>query len=182
MKIQYLIICMFLVFGCDFQRRDIKQAITHWMGKKIVFSDSLQCKIYGKDTSAYLLNEHKYKIFHYVDTNGCSECQLKFYDWRRLQRQIDSLHADISIVFVVFAKHYVPIEVSQRLNKFGIPIFYDTSGKMGRMNDFSFNPKYKTFLLDSSNHVVGVGNPALNPQIWAFYQKIVQSSSSSTCP
>ena len=97
---RYLIICMFLVFSCDFQKREIRQAITHWMGKEIVFSDSLQCKIYGKDTSAYLLNKHKYKIFHYVDTNGCSECQLKFYDWGRLQRQIDSLSADISIVFV----------------------------------------------------------------------------------
>ncbi len=32
MKMRYLIICMFLVFGCDFQRREIKQA-THWMGK-----------------------------------------------------------------------------------------------------------------------------------------------------
>ncbi len=181
MKIVFYIACLFLI-SCSSKKKEIKQVLTYWMGKEIIFSDSLQCKIYGKDTSAFLLDRHKYKIFHYVDTNGCSECQLKFYDWECLQRQIDSLHADISIVFVVFAKHYVPIEVSQRLNKFGTPIFYDTSGKMGRINDFSFNPKYKTFLLDSSNHVVGVGNPALNSQIWAFYQKIVRSSSSSTCP
>ena len=42
MKMRYLIICIFLVFSCDFQRREIKQVITHWMGKEIVFSDSLR--------------------------------------------------------------------------------------------------------------------------------------------
>ena len=65
MKVVYLMFCLLAIMGCDFQKREIKQVITHWMGKKIVFSDSLQCKIYGKDTSAYFLNKHKYKIFYY---------------------------------------------------------------------------------------------------------------------
>lgn len=143
------------------------------MGKEIVFSDSLQCKICGKDTSAFSLAKHKYKIFHYVDTNGCGECQLKFYDWGCLQKQIDSLQADVAIIFTIFAKYYAPIEINQKLNKFNTPIFYDASGSMGRKNDFSLNPKYKTFLLDSSNHIVGIGNPATNPQIWELYKKII---------
>ena len=77
--------------------------------KEIVFPSNLTMKIYGKDTLDYSLLNHKYKILHYVDTNGCHECQLKFYEWQRLQKQIDSLQTDIAIVYVVFAKHYHPI-------------------------------------------------------------------------
>ena len=126
--------------------------------------------IYGKDTLDYSLLNHKYKLLHYVDTNGCHECQLKFYEWQRLQKQIDSLQTDIAIVYVVFAKHYHPVEVSQQLNRLGTPIIYDSLGIMDKQNNLSFNPRYKTFLLDSMNHVIGIGNPVTNKQVWEWYK------------
>ena len=118
--------------GCTSSKKEIKQVVEHWMGKEIVFPSNLTMKIYGKDTLDYSLLNHKYKILHYVDTNGCHECQLKFYEWQRLQKQIDSLQTDIAIVYVVFAKHYHPVEVSQQLNRFGTPIIYDSLGIMDK--------------------------------------------------
>ena len=76
----------------------------------------------------------------------------------------------IAIVYVVFAKHYHPVEVSQQLNRFGTPIIYDSLGIMDKQNNLSFNPRYKTFLLDSMNHVIGIGNPVTNKQVWEWYK------------
>ena len=104
--INFLLACLSITMGCTSSKKEIKQVVEHWMGKEIVFPSNLTMKIYGKDTFAYSLLNHKYKILHYVDTNGCHECQLKFYEWQRLQKQIDSLQTDIAIVYVVFAKHY----------------------------------------------------------------------------
>ena len=35
--------------------------------------------------------QKQFKIFTYVDTNGCTECQLKLYDWEILHKKLDSL-------------------------------------------------------------------------------------------
>ncbi len=169
--ITYLIIIILSLTNCHSSKQEIQKIVNHWAGKEIVFSDSLAMKLFGKDTCADLLSAHKYKILNYIDTTGCGECQLRFYDWKRLQHQIDSLKADVGIVYVIFAKHYTPIAVSQKINKFDLPVFYDSLGIMERKNNFSFSPQYKTFLLDSANRVVGIGNPATNSQIWELYKK-----------
>lgn len=165
----YFMLCIFI--SCNTSEQRIKKIVNHWAGKEIVFSDSLAMKIFGKDTCGDLLSAYKYKILNYIDTSGCGECQLKFYEWKKLQDKIDSLKADVGIVYVIFAKHYTPIAVSQKINKFDLPVFYDSLGIMERKNNFSFSPQYKTFLLDSANRVVGIGNPATNSQIWELYKK-----------
>ena len=103
--------------SCNTTERKIQKIVNYWTGKEIVFSDTLAMKIFGKDTCTDLLSSHQYKILNYIDTTGCSECQLKFYEWKKLQDEIDSLQADVSIVYVIFSKHYKPIEISQRINQ-----------------------------------------------------------------
>ena len=120
-NITYLIIIILSLTNCHSSKQEIQKIVNHWAGKEIVFSDSLAMKLFGKDTCADLLSAHKYKILNYIDTTGCGECQLRFYDWKRLQHQIDSLKADVGIVYVIFAKHYTPIAVSQKINKFYLP-------------------------------------------------------------
>ena len=161
--------------GYNSYKQEIKQVVKYWLNKEIIFSDSLSMKIYGKDTLDYSLLKHKYKIINYIDTNGCNECQLKFYEWKQLQKQIDSLHEDIGIIYIVFAKFYTPVKISQKLNQFNVPILYDSLGIMDRKNNFNLYPKYKTFLLDSTNHVIGIGNPIENPQIWELYKTIIHT-------
>lgn len=172
MKRYYLyILIFFLLSGCNSNRQKIQEIVNHWSGREIIFTDSLSMKIFGRDTCADIMAAHKYKILNYIDTSGCGECQLRFYDWRRIQYQIDSLQADVSIVYIVFVKDYMPIELSQKVNKFNIPILYDSLGIMERKNNFAFSPQYKTFLLDSANRVIGIGNPVTNAQIWELYKK-----------
>lgn len=170
-RYSFYILFFLLLLGCHSSKREIQKIVNHWTGKEIVFSDSLAMKIFGKDTCADLLSAHKYKILNYIDTTGCGECQLRFYDWRVIQHQIDSLKMNVSIVYILFVKDYMPIELSQKINKFDLPVFYDSLGIMERKNNFSFSPQYKTFLLDSTNRVVGIGNPATNSQIWELYKK-----------
>ena len=118
MKRYYLyILIFFLLSGCNSNRQKIQEIVNHWSGREIIFTDSLSMKIFGRDTCADIMAAHKYKILNYIDTSGCGECQLRFYDWRRIQYQIDSLQADVSIVYIVFVKDYMPIELSQKVNK-----------------------------------------------------------------
>lgn len=172
--ISYFVI-LFLFTACDLKKQELKELVKTWRNKEIIFPDDLKMKINGRDTVDEKLFAHKYKILNYVDTTGCNECMLKFYDWKLLKNQIDSLKLDVSILYVVFANKYRPVEVSQQLNKFNIPVFYDSLGIMGKQNKFPADPSFKTFLLDSSNRVIGIGNPVINKEIWKLYKDKIYS-------
>ncbi len=171
------IILLFFVIGCNPHKREIKQAMKYWMGREIIFPDScLAMNIFGKDTLLYAWFGQPYKIVHYVDTSGCNECQLKFYEWQQLRKRVDSLNPNIGIVYMVFAKNYTPVRISQKLNHFSTPVLYDSLGNIGRKNHFSLYPKYKTFLLDTHNQVIGIGNPVENERIWELYKMIIRQN------
>lgn len=169
MRVFYFILVSLFLFGCDSKKREMKQLVEYWRNKEIIFPDNLKTKIYGRDTLNDLLFTHKYKIFNYADTSGCSECMLKFYEWRQLKKEIDSLQLDVEIVYVIFSKHYREVEVSQILNKLDVPLLYDSLGYMMQQYSFSADPRYRTFLLDSDNRVVAIGSPVLNKKVWDLY-------------
>jgi hypothetical protein len=64
-------------------------------------------------------------------------------------------------------------------NGFRHPIFVDKENEIGKLNRFPSTPEYQCFLLDRSNKVIIVGNPALNPGIWTLFKKIITERQSS---
>lgn len=174
MKVLYFMLVSFLLASCNSKKSEMKQLVETWRNKEIIFPDKMKMKIYGRDTLDDL-STHKYKIFNYADTSGCSECMLKFFEWRQLKEEIDSLQLDVGLIYVIFSNHYREVEISQILNKFNVPIFYDSLGYMLQKYNFSTDPRYRTFLLDSNNRVVAIGNPVLNKKVWKLYCERIRS-------
>lgn len=173
MKKILLLIFLFLSLNCSNREKKIKDIVEYWNGREIIFTNNLMLKIIGKDTVIPNHLNSQYKILRYLDTNKCTECRLKLFDWKIFQKQIDSLKIDINFIFVIWSNRYEELEKLQQLNDFYIPIYYDTIGEMKKINKISQEDEFQTFLLDSNNHVLGIGDPVNNKAIWKLYKKIL---------
>lgn len=117
--------------------------------------------------------QKQFKIFTYVDTNGCTECQLKLYDWEILHKKLDSLNKNATILYIVHNKFPQYIESIKKRNNITFPFFIDEENKIGKINHLSSKLLYRTFLLDSMNKIILFGNPIQNEQIWNLYKQTI---------
>ena len=173
MQIHYILISMCLIFfsACQNRReKEIKQFIASWEGKEIILPSSWQNV---QDSLWEAAIQKQFKIFTYVDTNGCTECQLKLYDWEILHKKLDSLNKNATILYIVHNKFPQYIESIKKRNNITFPFFIDEENKIGKINHLSSKLLYRTFLLDSMNKIILFGNQIQNEQIWNLYKQTI---------
>jgi hypothetical protein len=61
-------------------------------------------------------------------------------------------------------------------------VYIDTSDQLNKLNKFPADVKYRCFLMDTTNKVLAIGNPAKNPKIWELYKKIITGELSDKPP
>ena len=118
----------------------------------------------GKDTILPNMLNHEFKILHYIDTIGCTNCHLQLFDWKLYMKELKSSSIDIALIFVVFTKNYEEFEIIQRNNHFFYPVIYDYNGLLNKKNQF---PTYPYPLHTYSSAVVSCSLP-YNRQIQSF--------------
>lgn len=81
----FILLYLISLSACQNRReKEIKQFIASWEGKEIILPSSWQNV---QDSLWEAAIQKQFKIFTYVDTNGCTECQLKLYDWEILHKK-----------------------------------------------------------------------------------------------
>ncbi len=151
-----------------------EQIVTEWVGKTIQFSPEVPLSIYGKDTVIDNLNATPYKILLYVDSTGCTSCKLKLYEWQKLIAEADSLvTGKLSFVFYFHPKNIDELIYMFRRDRFNYPVFIDHRNTIMKLNKLPEDAAFQCFLLDESNKVLSIGNPAMNPGVWKLYKKIM---------
>jgi hypothetical protein len=112
----------------------------------------------------------------YVDSVGCTGCRLKLSEWKKIMQESDTVFArkpEFVFFFQPKKKDEKELVFIFRQNGFLHPVFVDRENEFGKLNSFSSKPEYQCFLLDEDNKVIIVGNPSLNPGIWALFKKII---------
>lgn len=165
---------LFLLVACHSRKREIRDLVKAWQGKEIILPDTLSFKVQGRDTVCPDLLRARYKILNYIDTTGCTSCRSRFYDWTLLQKQTDSMQIDVTYFFIANLQEFEELETLLQINRCQVPCLYDTSGIISRLNQFPAQSHMQTFLLDSLNRVVLIGNPTENPKIRELYLKEIK--------
>lgn len=163
-------LCFLLLWSCNSKERKIRKIVEAWQGKEILFPPHFELKSFGRDTSLEAILGKEYKIFNYIDTNGCTECRLKLEGWQNLKAEADSLHLNVTFLFAAYVKNYEELEMFQYINRFEGIFIYDRNNRMDSLNHFPASPLFRTFLLDSENRVILVGNPVENERLWELYK------------
>ncbi len=173
MKIKYLVIIftVYTLTSCHFFGQDARMTLA-WYNREMILPSGLTCKMMGKDTVCTFQTK-KWKIFTYIDTIGCSTCNFRALDWKRIIHEADSITSNVTFIFYAHLKNYEEFEVYTGINRFNYPIFYDYEGKCDRQNHLPDDVFYQTFLLDENNKVQLIGKPIPDSKLWELYKKII---------
>jgi len=149
----------------------LKELVNSWVNREIILPTYLPFKIYGKDT--IVSTDFTYKIINYIDTNDCMSCNLKLYEWRQLRNEIKNNRT--GIIFIVHANNYDEFETLLRKNRADFLCIYDYDRDIQKLNNFPNKKSLQTFLLDSNNKVLLIGNPIYNEKLRKLYIKTLQN-------
>ena len=152
-------------------RMKIEEEVQKWQGKQLIMPNNHLMMNPGKYSIDPL--SKKLKIFTLVNAS-CGKCVEELIDWKKFMSQVDT--SQVGFVFLchsndrlMFLRHTDSLIV-----KLSYPYFYDPDKKLISMNSFSENPRYQTFLLDSGNKVILIGNPIYHEQIRCLYLRELQ--------
>ena len=167
-----LILILGFIF-CSKENSKVQEEASRWMGdtlelprvSQVLYKDSL----YRKQK---LINENpKLKVTTFI----WGECQSCVEDLKKWEHFFEFVHSkrDVEMFFYLniqeisfFIKNYYDN------NFFKYPLIIDKKLNYLTKNDLPFKNKvYQTFLLDSNNKVILVGNPIYNKKLMKLYKQ-----------
>jgi len=174
-----VIVCLIAIVTIACTKKTDKQAqaeniVSEWVGKTMIFDKKATVSVYGKDTILPDFGNTPFKILLYVDSTGCTSCRLKLFEWQKLIAEADTMFSNkLSFIFYFQPKNSDELIYIFRRDRFDHPVYIDPHNTLMNLNSLPEDPAFQCYLLDAQNKVLSIGNPALNPDIWKLYKKII---------
>ena len=167
-----------LLFGsCSSKTETV---VDQWLKKTVVIPNDLVYTRYGTDTLDFSTDLSDYTILMYVDTVGCTSCQLQLERWQDWIKYLkNSSPYNISFLFDFHPKDEEELLDLLQYYQFDVPVCIDREDCLNQTNKFPKESKYHTMLLDKEHRVVLIGNPVNNEQIADLYRKVLLPSDSN---
>ena len=177
MRFLNLLIVIILLISCkESEQEKIGRIVNEWNGKVISFPDSMCLTSYKNDTveTKYVRERSSYTILNYVDTIGCISCRLQPPRWKDMIEELDSIYPKkVNCLMVFYPKAKRKLIKHLRHNHFDYFVYIDEKDTINRINNFSDNENFCTFLLDKNDKIVAIGNPVLRPKVRELYYTII---------
>lgn len=170
----FFILLIILLSSCG--SKSEKQIIVERMiGKELVIPDKIVTKIMS-DTVNADIGFADYKIVCYIDSGGCTPCKMKLPIWKDIINELNS-QRNTTVAFLMIIGGGFDNKTDSTIAKISFPhrLAFDTSRSFMSQNSVLEDSDLYTFLLDSANCILAIGNPAENPKIRNLYKKILQS-------
>lgn len=173
MKIVYLFLVIPMLYGCSIDRHSDKyeSVVAEWQGKFIELQSIMTDVLTGDTISLY---DAEYIILTYVDSAGCSACNMKPQLWNEFFRSLNNI-SDAEILPLMIVCKSDKNEVSDLLKRYAYhyPVYLDKNDETNRKNSFPADPMLQTYLLDKDHKVVAIGNPTYSDGVADLYKSII---------
>lgn len=164
-----------LICSCNSSDSRHDAIVNEMIGIEMNFPEELQFQI--KDTPIdYDFESADFKIVTYIDSTGCSPCRLKLAEWDEIINDLKT-RENPSVNFLMILDKMDTTSISKMIEVYDFlhPVCYD-NGSFVRHNRLPNDELCQTFLLDSDNKIVAIGNPAMKSRIKDLYNKRIFSS------
>lgn len=169
---------LLVFYSCDRNKKEaIDSIVKKWMGKEILFPENSSFITYdNRDSVDFLSMKSDYRIVTYVNSETCFSCNLRLPFWKGFVMEVDSVSLDknIPVLFYFYPKNKSDLYALLERHKFIYPVCFDEEDSLNKLNHFPTDMAFQTFLLNSDNKVLAIGNP-INPKVKELYLKIIQS-------
>ena len=170
-KLLFAIFCLFasLCVSCSNGDRNAKE-IKRMLGRHIDFGDDYRVIPDSMSLPIKRALEKDTIIISYIDELSCTECSVKMLKkWQEFVRMINK---DLQLLVVI--KENSPVEIEKLIleNHLGPVLLYE-SDKFKERNGLDVLAVNKTFLIDSENKIILVGEPYGNRKMMELYSKVI---------
>lgn len=168
-----IIIIALILAGCSGRVAKEQEALSAIIGKEVVFPEGMVWQIQNTPID-YDSTPADYRIVTYVDSAGCTPCQMKLPLWNGVMDELAAAEdTDIELLVVVRSPKTFEIDYMVRNSDFLHLICYDSAGVFSSHNEIPAKAAHRTFLLDSGNRIIAVGNPTINPKVRDLYKRLI---------
>jgi len=186
MKCRYFLTFIFtavFIISChnNKDKRVTMNVLENIVGKTLYYSDSLSLRLMGDSISDFgNLNRNTVKIVSYTTSFLCTECNLGILEkWKKMIEEIISDFGNkVDFVFIFDQRKKDEAELTKLLKEFYFdhPVYYDLEGYFMKQNVFiPPNPLYHTFLTDTDNKIILVGNPLQGRSVKNLYINTIKN-------
>ena len=173
MYVLIFFVCCLLSFSCMSDTRRAVNEYNRWINTTIELPENIVFVRDIFDTVSVKLDS-PLKIFSYNDSSGCLNCNLSLSRWKSFINEIMSLSGDkVTFVQVVSVTNMLTLKDVIYGSMFHYPLCIDKIDTINKLNHFSDDYNYRTFLLDEDNRVVLIGNPVQNLKIKDLYIRTI---------
>lgn len=181
MKLKYtciLSLCSFMMFSCmNSEKREVVKVINSWIGKQVILPSHPTFTVMASDTVDYTFESSEYRILNYVDSTGCTACNLDLIPWEDFMNEVDlKTDKEVSFLYFYHTNKIKDVEFALFYEDFKHPVCIDKNGEILKLNDFPADITLHTFLLDNENKVLAIGNPIYNESIAKLYIDIINGN------
>lgn len=163
----------FAVFNSSQKKSTLANILKESIGKEISIKQDTATLIAGSFTNKSSSN---YTIIHYIDSIGCTRCNLKLESWDQLIQELNKISSNhISLWFITNTRNP---RILQTLfgSKYQYPVIDITNNTSNNLREILSNRKLSTFLLDKNNKIIMLGNPLKNHNIKNEYYRLILSN------
>lgn len=167
-------LCLLTASCSESDKERLSRLVKEWEGKEILFPAHSIFTIQGKDTVDFDFEDAEYKVVTYIDSVGCTDCKLQLPRWKELMVEVDSLTGgSVPFLFYFHPKDLRELRFLTRRDAFAFPVCFDEKDEFNRLNHFSGEMMFQTFLLDKENKVIALGNPVLSLKVKELYLNLI---------
>lgn len=176
------------LYSCRQQERskvshdEIESVVNDWLGRTINIPDDAWYEMQSEESIASPLSQYRYTILRYVNSEGCSSCKLHLQLYPKILQELsDSLGYEIGFLCIINPSD--PEEIRHILGRdiqAGLMVWIDENDTINKINHFPNIESLQTFLIDSENKVLAIGDPAINPKILRLYTQILTNGANNT--
>lgn len=155
--------------------REAESIVKEWTGRTIVdIPDSNYVVHNGKTLDTCSLAKSELMIVSYINRSEATSCMLHLHDWEKFISYVDSL-TNKQVKCALIANPENKYEFIDILEKYGFkhPIYIYEKDDFNRANHFPTKMSFHTFLVDSKNKVIFIGNPINSKGVRESYIKII---------
>lgn len=175
-RILYLFIVAQLLFSCS-NKDKVARIANEMFGREIIIQpNSKVININMKEIKNVFLNKGCTKIIVYIDSTGCFSCRFHFYEWKQFMKKVEIENQKTNLIFIIQSINTIDVEKLFKDNNFNSPVIFDPDGTFAMNNKLPSDPRFHTFLLDSANKIVLIGNPIFSGQIEKLYLSKITTS------
>ena len=170
-----IVVFTLVAISCSQSVDEHKNVVNQMSGMQIVFPANLTYQV-GNTRINLNPSEADFKIIVYIDSAGCTTCKMRMTLWNEIMAEFKALTSlDIQLVMILNTQPTEEYFEVIKDREFNHPVCFDPENSFAAHNSLPDNSKYHSFLLNSNDSIIAIGNPAENPKIKELYKKIIIS-------